>query len=54
MGKHSAESQRRLDICMKCNDKIYLTKKECICKYCGCPIKTKTLVDDEKCLIGKW
>jgi hypothetical protein len=25
-----------------------------ICSECGCPIKSKTTVEDEKCYLNKW
>lgn len=53
-GYTSEEAKRRLEICMKCDDKIKITKREYICSHCGCPIKTATLADEKECSIGKW
>lgn len=50
----SEESKRRLEICMSCEDKIKITKKEYICSHCGCPIKSACRADDKHCSIGKW
>lgn len=48
------EGQRRLNVCMQCEDKIKISKNEYICKHCGCPIKSKNFVLDESCLLNKW
>lgn len=48
------EGQRRFNICMECDHKIQIAKTEYICKECGCPIKSKCQVLDEKCLLNKW
>ena len=48
------EGQRRLEICMQCEDKIRIGRNEYICKHCGCPIKSKNFVLDEECLLNKW
>lgn len=50
----SEEGQRRLNICMQCEDKIKIGKNEYICKHCGCPIKSKNFVLDEECFLEKW
>lgn len=52
--KLTEEGQRRLNICLQCEDKIKISKKEYICKHCGCPIKSKNFVLEEKCLLNKW
>ena len=48
------EVQKRLQICMECEDKIRITKNEYVCKHCGCPIKSKSFVLDEECFLKKW
>lgn len=50
----SEEAKRRLQICMECDNKIKLTKKEYICSKCGCPIRTAILADEKECSMGKW
>ena len=52
-GYKTEESKRRLAICMKCPDKIKIGK-DWVCSQCYCVCKFKVLVDDEKCLKGKW
>lgn len=44
----------RKSICCKCNNKIHIFFIGNICKRCGCPIKSKVLVEDEQCPEGKW
>ena len=48
------EGQRRLQICLQCEDKVKISKHEYICKHCGCPIKSKNFVLDEECFLKKW
>lgn len=52
--KNSTISNPRLQICIKCKDKKYIFKIGYICKHCGCVLKSKTTVQDEKCPVGKW
>lgn len=52
--KLTEEGQRRLNICLKCEDKIKISKNEYICKHCGCPIKSKNFILEEECLLNKW
>lgn len=52
--QHSEETKRRLQICMECDDKIRITKREYICSHCGCPIRTATLADEKECSLNKW
>lgn len=40
-------------ICNRCSHKSKLLGKD-ICSLCGCFIEPKTLVEDEKCLDGRW
>lgn len=47
-------SNPRLDICSCCPDKKYLLGIGYICKHCGCVLKSKTTINDEKCPINKW
>ena len=53
-GKTSEEAKRRLQICMECDDKIRITKREYICSHCGCPLRTATLADEKECSLNKW
>lgn len=41
--------QTRLDICSQCQD-----KKNIFCGICGCIIKSKISVKNEKCPNSKW
>ena len=52
-GYTSDETKRRRQICKTCrhNIKMFGTR---ICSQCGCIIKSKTAVEDEKCLMNKW
>lgn len=43
----------RLDICSSCTKTICLGKEK-ICSQCGCPIKSKVRVKEEKCNLNKW
>jgi len=45
---------KRLPICNTCEHKIDIIGDESICGQCGCIIKNKILVKEEKCLINKW
>lgn len=51
--QETEESKRRLAICMDCPDKIKIGNSW-VCSICGCVCKAKVLVEDEKCLNGKW
>lgn len=52
-GKDYELSNKRLDICNSCENKLQLSKKYAICDNCGCFLKAKVLVKDEKCPISK-
>ena len=53
IGYTSDETKRRRQICKKCSSRIkYLGVY--VCEHCGCPIKSKTTVESEKCLMNKW
>ena len=53
IGYTSDETKRRRQICKMCNYNVnYLGTHVCDC--CGCPIKSKTTVESEKCLMNKW
>lgn len=43
----------RYRICAQCSEKEDTPIGE-ICGLCGCPLKSKLVVDNEKCLIKKW
>ena len=53
-GNVSDESKRRLEICMNCDDKIQITKKEYICSHCGCVLRAKCASLNETCDMNKW
>lgn len=46
-------AEKRLEVCATCPER---TKQfgASQCKICGCILKAKTLVPDEKCPIHKW
>ena len=52
-GYTSDEVKRRRQICRKCEHNIKFAGVH-ICELCGCPIKSKTTVESEKCLMNKW
>lgn len=47
-------SLHRLNICNKCDSKRYLKGFGNYCNECGCIIKSKVTVKDEKCPNAKW
>ena len=53
IGYTSDETKRRRCICKSCEHNIKFSGTR-ICDCCGCFIKSKTTVESEKCLIGKW
>ena len=52
--KESEEAKRRYSICMKCDEKIKIGRKEYICSKCGCFLRAKSRSPEEKCLLNKW
>ena len=52
-GYTSDETKRRRQICKSCEHHIKFVNTR-ICELCGCIIKSKTAVEQEKCLNGKW
>jgi hypothetical protein len=53
IGYQSDETKRRRSICKVCDHNIKYMRTH-ICDCCGCPIKSKTTVESEKCLLNKW
>ncbi len=52
-GYTSDETERRRQICKTCESNMeYMGTR--ICSECGCPIKSKTTVENEKCYLNKW
>lgn len=43
------ERERRYNICLKCPE-----RNNDRCSLCGCFIKTKTILKNSECPIGKW
>ena len=43
------ERERRYNICLKCPERNHDR-----CSLCGCFIKTKTILKNSECPIGKW
>ena len=52
-GYTSDETKHRRQICKSCEHNIRIWDTR-ICDQCGCPIKSKTTVESEKCLMNKW
>lgn len=52
-GYKTEETKRRLSICKSCEHKIRFMKSD-ICDMCGCILKSKTAVENEKCNLNKW
>ena len=53
IGYQSDEMKERLKICSTCEHKIKFMGNE-ICDVCGCILKAKASIHDEKCLMNKW
>ena len=53
IGYTSDETKRRRQICKTCVHNIKYAGIH-VCDQCGCPIKSKTTVESEKCLMNKW
>lgn len=53
IGYETKESKRRYEICKTCEHNIRFSGVR-LCELCGCPLKSKTKVEEEKCLINKW
>lgn len=52
-GYQSDFQKQRLKICKKCPYNIkYMGTR--VCSICGCIIKSKASVENEKCYINKW
>ncbi len=47
-------SNPRLEICYKCPYKKNIKGIGYICKKCGCILKAKTTIINEKCPLNKW
>lgn len=52
--KNKDISAKRTKICDNCKEIIIYGKDEKICGQCGCFIKLKTKVLEEKCPLNKW
>lgn len=52
--KNNDIAKPRLRVCSKCDQKKYIWKLGYICKECGCILKSKTTVKNEKCPLNKW
>jgi hypothetical protein len=53
IGYTTDEIKRRRKICKTCASNVkYMGTR--ICSECGCIIKAKTTVEDEKCYLNKW
>ena len=45
--------KERIEICNSCDKKIKILGDD-YCSACGCSLKAKCRVKDEKCLMDKW
>lgn len=52
--KNAILREKRLPICNKCEYKLDVTNSESICTQCGCIIKNKVLIKEERCVVNKW
>lgn len=52
--KNNKLYEDRIAICNQCDSRQKISKKESICKECGCVLSAKTRVKDEKCMLNKW
>ncbi len=52
--RRQALSNYRLDICRGCNERVKIKIIGDFCSLCGCKLKAKTTVLNEKCELGKW
>lgn len=53
-GKQSEEAKRRLYICMECDNKTRISKKDYFCNSCGCILRAKCASPEETCDLNKW
>lgn len=52
-GYESEMQKKRLDICKTCEHNVkYMGTR--ICNLCGCILKSKASIEEEKCLMNKW
>ena len=47
-------STNRLKICNNCPFKCYVPMMGYCCSKCGCVIKSKITIKEERCPVGKW
>ena len=52
-GYSSDEMKKRLKICKSCEHNIKFAGQQ-ICELCGCILKAKASIENEKCLMNKW
>ena len=53
IGFQSDETKRRRQICKSCDKNVKFMNTR-VCSLCGCVIKAKTTVENEKCYLNKW
>lgn len=51
---YDKESIRRYKICKRCEHRKYMKHYGYYCDECGCPIRSKITVKDERCFNDKW
>ena len=54
MGKKTCVSKTRMDVCRKCPHRKRIMGIMDVCAMCGCFLKAKTRVLEEKCPIRLW
>lgn len=52
--KNEKLANKRITICKECSSLEHIDKLGDICGECGCVIKAKSRVKDEKCELNKW
>lgn len=52
-GYTSDIQKERLKICKTCEHNVKFANTR-ICNLCGCILKSKASIENEKCLLGKW
>lgn len=52
--KNNEIYHERIKICNRCSSRLQISKRESICKECGCVLSAKNRVKDEKCILNKW
>lgn len=54
LNKNEQLAKKRIAICNKCHSRTHIDIIGDICDECGCVLKAKARVEDEKCELNKW